>query len=85
MNYSDARLIVLTKTPSIGCVKTRLIPVLSAAQACEIHCHLLYQTIKVASQASLCELEVSVLPDCRHPLFHQWQKEFGFLFKLPAR
>ncbi|MDG2046830.1 MAG: TIGR04282 family arsenosugar biosynthesis glycosyltransferase [Halioglobus sp.] len=62
-------LIQFSRSPQMGQVKTRMMPHLSAAEACDLHCHL---TLWVCNQLLDCGLgavELSVAGDPDHALF----------------
>ena len=58
-----ARILVFTKAPVPGQVKTRLTPRLSPEQAAQVHLALLQRTVGVAAGASLAGVELWVADD----------------------
>ena len=58
-----ARILVFTKAPVPGQVKTRLTPRLSPEQAARVHLALLQRTVGVAAGASLAGVELWVADD----------------------
>lgn len=64
-------LIQFTRTPQVGQVKTRLLPVLSAVEACELHSELTLWTCRQLLASGLGEVELSVAGNTQHALFEQ--------------
>lgn len=73
----DGVILVFTKAPVAGEVKTRLIPMLGAQGAARLHEQLARHCITQASAAALCPVQLWCTPDTAHPFFIQCQKEFG--------
>jgi rSAM/selenodomain-associated transferase 1 len=71
----DLLLVQFARAPHEGQVKTRLIPHLGAARACELHCELTLWTCRqlVASRLGPVELHVDGNPE--HPLFARCRAE----------
>ncbi|PLW82671.1 hypothetical protein CWI75_08795 [Kineobactrum sediminis] len=57
------------KAPQPGRVKTRMQPLLSPEQACELHCELVQWTCKTLLNAALGPVELWVSDAPQHPLF----------------
>ena len=66
-------LIQFARSPEEGRVKTRMLPFLSAAQACELHCELTLWTCRQLLNSGLGKVELSVAGESRHALFSQCQ------------
>ena len=62
-------LIQFARAPREGRVKTRMIPHLSPADACELHCELTLWTCQRLLDSALGDVELSVAGDVGHPLF----------------
>jgi rSAM/selenodomain-associated transferase 1 len=62
-------LIQFARAPLASQVKTRMMPELTAQQACELHCELLLWTSATLAGCGLGEVELSVAGDAAHPLF----------------
>jgi len=77
MKYPDARLLVLSKAPDPGLVKTRLIPVIGATGAAELYEDLLCSSLETAVNAGLCPVELWCSPGMTHPFFQQCRQRFG--------
>src|SRR5688572_305832 len=69
MNYPHACIAVFAKAPVPGFVKTRLIPALGAAAACDLHGYLLRRTLQTIQGDPLCRLELWVDQLPEHPAF----------------
>ena len=66
-------LIQFARSPKEGRVKTRMLPFLSATQACELHCELTLWTCRQLLNSGLGKVELSVAGDSRHTLFSRCQ------------
>ncbi len=75
--YSDACLLVFTKAPVPGEVKTRLIPALGAEAAASLQAELTQEFVDAVMQERLCPVELWVAPDARHPLFQELKQRYG--------
>ena len=71
MNYPRARLLLLTKAPDPGLVKTRLIPLLGEAQAARLYSQLVHDCLGMCSRAALCPVDIWCSPSSDHPFFQQ--------------
>lgn len=69
MQFPEARLIVMSKAPLPGQVKTRLVPLLGPAGAAELYCTLLEATLDKVCAADMCTVELCCAPDARLPYF----------------
>lgn len=67
----DVLLIQFARTPRAGAVKTRMMPELSAVQACELHCDLTRWTSRQLLDSGLGAVELSVAGEREHALFTQ--------------
>ncbi|MDA1107270.1 MAG: TIGR04282 family arsenosugar biosynthesis glycosyltransferase [Proteobacteria bacterium] len=77
MQFPDAVIMVFAKAPIAGGVKTRLLPVLSATAATELHARLVRHTLATASNAGLCPVQLWCAPATEHPFFKQCAEDFG--------
>ncbi len=77
--HPDAKILVFSKAPQAGHVKTRLMPDYSAEQAATIHTRLVQHTLTTLYRARLCPIELWCAPDTQHPFFencrHKYQIE----------
>lgn len=62
-------LIQFARAPQEGRVKTRMLPHLSAAEACDLHCQLTYWTCRQLLDSGLGDVELTVAGDTQHALF----------------
>jgi uncharacterized protein len=77
MKFPEARLLIFTKAPIPGRVKTRLFPVLGPYRAARLQKCLSEYTVGMAAQAELCPIEVWCEPDMAHPFFGYCRRKFG--------
>ena len=63
-------LIQFARGPLAGQVKTRMIPTLSATEACELHCALVRWTARCLVESALGPVRMAVTGDVQDPLFH---------------
>ncbi len=67
VQFPDARLLIFAKAPVVGRVKTRLIPAIGAAAACDFYRARLQATLALCCQAALAPVLVYTWPDAMHP------------------
>jgi glycosyltransferase A (GT-A) superfamily protein (DUF2064 family) len=65
----EAHLIVFTKAPVPGEVKTRLIPLLSAERAAHLHAQLVLHGLKTAITSEVGPVDLWCTPSTDHPFF----------------
>ena len=75
-SYPTARIVVFSKAPRMGEVKTRLIPHLGAQAATELHARLLQQTINMVTSSKLAPVELWCSPDAVEPHFQSLQSQY---------
>ena len=76
---SDTRLIVFTKAPNPGAVKTRLIPLLGEAGAAALHRRLIERTLAMARAAAVGPVELHGAPDASDPFLGECAQRYGAL------
>jgi rSAM/selenodomain-associated transferase 1 len=69
MKYPQARVLLMSKAPVPGKVKTRLIPLLGADAAASFYQQLLEDTLDDLCAAALCPVELWCAPDVHHAFF----------------
>ena len=69
MKYPDCAILIFSKAPVAGEVKTRLIPHISARQAAILHKTLTRDRLKMCTSFNLCDVQLWCSPDTRHPFF----------------
>lgn len=67
----DTLLIQFARAPVAGAVKTRMIPHLSAEQACTLHSELVLWTCRKLVESGYGAVELAVTGDPAHPLFER--------------
>jgi len=77
VKYPRARLLLLTKAPDPGRVKTRLIPLLGEVAAAECYSQLVHDCLEMCSNAALCPIDIWCSPSSEHPFFRQCQDRYG--------
>jgi rSAM/selenodomain-associated transferase 1 len=77
MNYPDSRLLVFTRAPRAGKVKTRLIPQLGAQGAVDFHTRLIRHCLQMVTRAGLCSVELWCAPSCHDPFFQDCRVRYG--------
>ncbi len=70
-------MLVFTRTPVPGRVKTRLIPAIGAARAANLHRAMLWRTVATATQAGVGPVSLWCSPVSEHPYIAEIQREFG--------
>ena len=73
----EAVLLVFTKTPVPGCVKTRLLSVTSPEQAAAIAVELLRCTLDTARRSSVRDIELWCTPTTQHPTLVELGEDFS--------
>lgn len=69
-------LIIFSKAPVAGEVKTRLIPDLGGAAAAELYKDLVTSTLKTAGQTNIPAIQLWCAPVIEHPFFNDCTKNF---------
>jgi rSAM/selenodomain-associated transferase 1 len=77
VKYPDARLLLLSKAPDPGQVKTRLIPVIGAVGAAELYEDLLCSSLEMAVNSGLSPVDLWCSPTMAHPFFQQCRQRYG--------
>ena len=71
MKYPRARLLLLTKAPDPGQVKTRLIPLLGEDAAAALYAQLVHDCLGMCTAAVLSPVDIWCSPSSNHPFFQQ--------------
>lgn len=74
---SDVQVAVFAKAPVPGEVKTRLVPLLGAQDAAELHATLVRLAIGTAVQAGIGPVSLWCTPETGHPFFSACSAQFG--------
>ena len=75
---SDKKLIIFSKAPDPGLVKTRLIPALGQHKATQLYRYMLEQTVLMAHSLEGIDCELHCSPDTQHPFFTQLAEKYPF-------
>ena len=65
---------LFAKAPIAGAVKTRLIPVLGAEAAAQLHRQLVVRVLETLIEANVGPVELCCAPDTAHPFFAECLK-----------
>ncbi len=84
MKHPDARLLILSKAPDPGAVKTRLIPLLGATGAARLYATLLHTCIDRLVAADLCPVDLWCAPATSHPFFLDCEQHYGVALQQQA-
>lgn len=80
----QSALLVFTKTPIPGYVKTRLLTVMAAQRAADIHTELLCHTLDTACNSAVDEIELWCTPSSRHPVLLGMQRRFSLRLRTQS-
>ena len=69
--------LIFTRTPVPGRVKTRLIPAIGAARAANLHRAMLWRTVATATRAAVGPVGLWCSPATEHPFIAEIQREFA--------
>ena len=84
MSRKEVVLLIFTKTPVPGSVKTRLIPVAGEAKAVTIHTELLRRTLVTARRSSIRDMELWCAPSTRHRMLTGHAENFALALETQA-
>ncbi len=76
MNPYQRRILIFTKAPEPGQVKTRLQSHLDPVACANLHKILTTNTLSVACQSQLASVELWITPSFKHPFFKDCQRRF---------
>ena len=77
MQYPDSVILIFSKAPVAGQVKTRLVPYITAQQAASLHQELARDRVQMCSTAGLCDVQLWCSPDTAHPFFVDCARSYG--------
>lgn len=75
-SFPDAAVLVFCKAPLAGKVKTRLLEVLTPAQAAALHARLAHTLVAQLASARLAPLHLYCHPDPSHPFFRALKRRY---------
>jgi rSAM/selenodomain-associated transferase 1 len=84
VKHPDARLLILSKAPDPGSVKTRLIPLLGAMGAARLYATMLHTGIDRLVAAGLCPVDLWCAPTTDHPFFIDCRQRYGVALQQQA-
>jgi rSAM/selenodomain-associated transferase 1 len=76
MKYPRAKLLIFSKAPEPGRVKTRLIPALGATAATQLYKRLLDSCVAMSINAQLCPVALCCSPSIAHAHFRQLRERY---------
>jgi uncharacterized protein len=76
MNHPASRLLVFTRAPRAGEVKTRLIPLLGAQGAADFHARLVHHCLETVTRAGLCPVELWCAPSHHDAFFEACRERY---------
>jgi rSAM/selenodomain-associated transferase 1 len=76
MKYPDSRLLLFTKAPEPGKVKTRLAASLGTDAAAGLYANLLHDSLEMSASADLCPVEIWCSPSTGHHFFQQCRERY---------
>ncbi len=79
--YPDARILIFSKAPLPGRVKTRLIPELGEQGAAAFSADLTRHIVQEVADSRLCPLQIWCEPDGSHALFQELHEAYGVEMK----
>jgi len=74
--FNEARILVFSKAPIPGQVKTRLCPPLTHQDAAQIHQQLTTNTLKMACEETICPIQLWCSPSPTHKFFTLLKEKF---------
>ncbi|UCB54583.1 MAG: TIGR04282 family arsenosugar biosynthesis glycosyltransferase, partial [Thiotrichales bacterium] len=77
MKYPDSVILIFSKAPVVGEVKTRLVPYIRPEQAARLHEELTHDRLQVCTAAGLCDVQLWCSPDTQHPFFADCQHRYA--------
>lgn len=84
MKHPDTIVLIFSKAPVVGQVKTRLVPYISAEQAARLHAELTHDRLQMCTAAALCDVELWCSPDSQHPFFIDCVRRYGIRSRTQA-
>jgi hypothetical protein len=84
VRYPDARLLILSKAPDPGAVKTRLVPLLGKTGAARLYAAMLHTCIDRLATAGLCPVDLWCTPTTGHPFFIDCRERYGVALRQQA-
>jgi rSAM/selenodomain-associated transferase 1 len=77
MKYPESRLLVFTRAPVAGQVKTRLVPLLGEQGAADFHARLVHRCLETVTGTGLCPVDLWCSPSIDEPFFQSCRTRYG--------
>lgn len=84
MKHPDSVILVFSKAPVAGEVKTRLVPYLTYEQAAGLHEELTHDRLQMCCDANLCDVQLWCSPDVQHPFFIDCAQRYDIPLQLQS-
>ena len=84
MKFTDCVILIFSKAPVVGQVKTRLVPFISAEQAARLHAELTHDRLQMCTTAALCDVQLWCSPDTGHPFFIGCEQRYSIELRTQA-
>lgn len=75
---NSVAVVIFTKNPDPGNVKTRLIPELGEQGSYKLYCELLNHTLSTVNELNHIDKYIYTTPNVAHPFFNRYQTEYNF-------
>lgn len=84
MRHPDSVILVFSKAPEAGKVKTRLVPHISYEQAARLHTELTRDCLDMCTGANLCDVQLWCSPDTQHSFFEECREHYGIQLRAQS-
>lgn len=82
MKHPGSVILIFSKAPVAGQVKTRLLPHITAEQAAKLHQELAHDRLYMCTTAGLCDVQLWCSPDASHDFFSHCKQRYGVCLQL---
>ncbi len=79
---NDIAIVIFTKNPELGKVKTRLIPELGRRNAYNLYCELLQHTLNTVTKLKNIDTYIFTTPSINHRFFNTYKNNLSISFQL---
>jgi hypothetical protein len=84
MEFPQARLLIFAKAPLAGRVKTRLARCYGPRGAAALYRAMLARTLRMATEADLCPIQMWCAPDFQHGFFASCRRDYGVALRVQS-
>ena len=84
MNKGECVVLVFSKAPVPGSVKTRLLPELNADDAARLYRELLERTLNTVAASAMCDTQLWCTPDTNDPFFVECRDKYHVQLRLQS-